>query len=105
MVLAEITSGGIAAMRFSALDPAGEVFLGSVVPAAGTARAALLGVPAETLGTPAAAKALAEAVRQTFGADIGLATTGQHDTGEAGAAGRRIVWLTRKTPDPSAKPN
>ena len=87
--LAEVTSGGIAAMRLSALDPRGEIFRGGIVPTAGAARAALLDVPAEA-GTPAAAVALAEAARRVFGADIGLATTGQHDRGEDGASAQTI---------------
>ncbi|MEX2479556.1 MAG: CinA family nicotinamide mononucleotide deamidase-related protein [Gammaproteobacteria bacterium] len=91
--IAEVTSGGIASMRLSALDPRGEVFLGGIVPTAGAPRAALLGVPAELLGTPEAAKILAEAVRRAFGADIGLATTGQHDLGEGGAAGQTYLGL------------
>lgn len=93
LALAEVTSGGIAAMRLSALDPSGDVFLGSVVPAAGSSRAALLGVPPDEIGTPGAAKQLAEAARRAFGADIGLSTTGQHDTGEAGAAGQTFLGI------------
>ena len=53
----------------------------------------MLGVPADTLGTPAAAKELAEAVRRVFDADIGLSTTGQHDLGEVGAAGQTYLGI------------
>jgi len=49
------------------------------------------------LGTPEAAKALAEGVRRAFGADIGLATTGQHDLGEGGAAGQTYLGLATPT--------
>jgi len=97
LAVAEITSGGIAAMRLSALDPGGAVFRGGIVPTAGAARAALLGIPADLLGTPEAAKALAEGVRRAFGADIGLATTGQHDLGEGGAAGQTYLGLATPT--------
>ena len=93
LALAEITSGGIASVRFSALDPRGEVFRGSIVPAAGRVRESVLGVPADTLGTPAAAKELAEAVRRVFDVDIGLSTTGQHDLGEVGAAGQTYLGI------------
>ena len=83
LALAEITSGGIASARLSAIDVEGEVFRGSVVPAAGTARQAILGVPASTIGTAEAAGALAAAVRNAFGTDVGLSTTGQHDLGDS----------------------
>ncbi|MCZ6774585.1 MAG: CinA family protein, partial [Proteobacteria bacterium] len=83
LALAEITSGGIASARLSAIDSAGEVFRGSVVPAAGTARQAILGVPASTIGTAEAAGTLAAAVRNAFGTDVGLSTTGQHDLGDS----------------------
>jgi nicotinamide-nucleotide amidase len=97
LAVAEITSGGIAAVRLSALDPGGTVFRGGIVPIAGAARGALLGVPADLIGTPEAAKALAEAARRAFGADIGLATTGQHDLGEGGAAGQTYLGLASPT--------
>lgn len=93
LAIAEITSGGIASVRFSALDPKGEVFRGSIVPVAGQSRADILGVSADTLGTPVAAKELAQAVRRVFDADIGLATTGQHDLGEGGAAGQTFLGI------------
>lgn len=79
VALAEITTGGMISTRLSAIDVSGEVFLGSVVPVAGAIREQLLGVSADTLGTAAAAGALAEAVRKAFGADVGLSTTGLHD--------------------------
>ena len=82
LALAEITSGGLASTRLSAVDGAGEIFRGSVVPAAGTARQAILGVPASTIGTAEAAGTLAAAVRDAFRTDIGLSTTGQHDLGD-----------------------
>lgn len=97
LALAEVTSGGIAAVRFSALDPRGEVFLGSVVPAAGSARERVLGVDPEHFGTEEAAATLASSVREAFGADIGLATTGEHDVGEVGAAGQTYLGIADTT--------
>jgi len=91
--LAEVTSGGIAAARLSALDPDGRVFSGAIVPTAGEVRASLLGVPADVLGTEEAAATLAGAVRDAFGADIGLATTGQHDLGERGVAAQTYLGI------------
>ncbi|MEQ8235039.1 MAG: CinA family protein, partial [Gammaproteobacteria bacterium] len=93
LALAEVTSGGIAAMRLSALDPRGEVFRGAIVPTAGAVRTRLLGVPAELLGTFEAAKTLAQAVRHAFGADIGIATTGQHDLGDVSGAAQTYLGL------------
>ena len=82
LALAEITSGGLASARLSTVDGAGEVFRGSVVPTAGTARQAILGVPVSTIGTAEAAGTLAAAVRDAFRTDIGLSTTGQHALGD-----------------------
>ena len=79
LALAEVTSGGIASTRLSAIDPAGDVFHGSIVPTAGTVRNGLLGVPAASIGTAEAAEKMADAVRSAFGTDVGLSTTGQHD--------------------------
>lgn len=93
LAVAEVTSGGIMATRLSALDPHGEVFRGGIVPTAGAVRTKLLGVPGELLGTFEAAKTLASAVRAAFGADIGLATTGQHDLGDISGAAQTYLGL------------
>ncbi len=81
LALAEVTSGGIASTRLSAIDPAGEVFHGSVIPTAGSVRNGILGVPPSSIGTAEAARKLADAVRTAFGTDVGLSTTGEHDLG------------------------
>ena len=83
LALAEVTSGGIASTRLSAVDPAGEVFHGSVIPTAGSVRNGILGVPPSLIGTAEAAGKLADAVRTAFGTDVGLSTTGEHDLGGA----------------------
>jgi PncC family amidohydrolase len=79
LAVAEITSGGIISARLTASDTTGAVFRGSVVPLAGAVRETVLGVPPDAIGTAEAAAAMAGAVRETFGADIGIATTGAHD--------------------------
>ena len=93
LAAAEVTSGGIAATRLSKLDPKGEVFLGGIVPSAESVRTRLLGVPADAVGTHDAARILAEAARQAFRADIGIAMTGQHDLGPVGRAGRTYLGI------------
>jgi nicotinamide-nucleotide amidase len=93
LAVAEVTSGGIMSTRLSALDPRGEVFRGGIVPTAGAVRSKLLGVPADLLGTFEAAKTLASAARHAFGADIGIATTGQHDLGDVSGAAQTYLGL------------
>ena len=93
LAIAEVTSGGIASQRLSALDGDGEVFRGGVVASAGTVREQVLGVPATEVGTRAAAAALASAVRTRLGTDIGLATTGEHDLGTIAGSTAGTTWL------------
>ena len=93
LAIAEVTSGGIASARLSALDGDGVVFRGGVVASAGSVREQLLGVPAASVGTRAAAAALASAVRSRFGTDIGLATTGEHDLGKIAGTTAGTTYL------------
>ena len=93
LAIAEVTSGGIASARLSALDGDGMVFRGGVVASAGTVREHLLGVPAASVGTRAAAAALASAVRSRLGTDIGLATTGEHDLGKIAGTNAGTTYL------------
>ena len=93
LAIAEVTSGGIASARLSALDGDGVVFRGGVVASAGTVREQLLGVPAASVGTRAAAAALASAVRSRLGTDIGLATTGEHDLGKIAGSNAGTTYL------------
>lgn len=93
LALAEVTSGGIASVRLSALDPAGEVFLGSVVPVSRSVRENVLGVPPDAIGTADAARALAAAVRSAFRADVGLSTTGHHDLPDTDASAPGETFL------------
>lgn len=93
LAIAEVTSGGIASTRLSALDGDGTVFRGGVVTSAGAVREKLLGVPAASVGTRAAAAALASAVRSHLGTDIGLATTGEHDLGKIEGSNAGTTYL------------
>jgi nicotinamide-nucleotide amidase len=83
LAVAEGVTGGIAGTRLALVPGADEVLRGTVVsPLEGTPP---LGLPAAE-PTPEAAIAMAAAVRETLGADIGLATTGiferDHPSGE-----------------------
>ncbi len=93
LAIAEVTSGGIASTRLSALDGDGAVFRGGVVASAGAVREKLLGVPAASVGTREAAAALASAVRSHLGTDIGLATTGEHDLGKIAGTTAGTTYL------------
>lgn len=93
LAIAEVTSGGIASQRLSALDGDGVVFRGGLVASAGSVRERVLGVPAASVGTRDAAAALARAVRAHFGTDIGLATTGEHDLGKIAGTSAGTTYL------------
>jgi nicotinamide-nucleotide amidase len=69
------------AQRITGVPGASETFLGGVVAYANAAKRALLGVPEATLDEHGAvsepvARAMAEGVRERFGADLAVATTG-----------------------------
>jgi nicotinamide-nucleotide amidase len=93
LAIAEVTSGGIASQRLSALDGDGVVFRGGLVASAGSVRERVLGVSATMVGTREAAAALASAVRSHFGTDIGLATTGEHDLGKIAGTNAGTTYL------------
>ena len=93
LAIAEVTSGGIASQRLSALDGDGLVFRGGIVASAGSVRERVLGVPAASVGTRDAAAALASAVRSQLGTDIGLATTGEHDLGRIAGSNAGTTYL------------
>ena len=93
LAIAEVTSGGIASTRLSAIDGDGSVFRGGVVASSDGVREHVLGVPGDMIGTRTAAAALARAVQHKLGADIGLATTGEHDLGSIAAGGAGTTYL------------
>ena len=81
LATAESCSGGLVAQLVTEVPGASEYFLGGVVAYSNAAKHAQLGVPLELLEQHGAvsepvARAMAEGVRQRFGAQLGVATTG-----------------------------
>ncbi len=81
LATAESCTGGLIAQRVTDVPGASQVFLGGVVAYANEVKQAVLGVPSEVLEEHGAvseptARAMAEGVRERFGATYGIATTG-----------------------------
>jgi len=81
IAVAESCTGGLIGQRFTAIAGSSDYFLGGVIAYSNEAKQALLGVPAELLAEHGAvsepvALAMAEGVRDRFGADLTVATTG-----------------------------
>ena len=81
IAVAESCTGGLIAEKITDVPGSSEYFLGGVVAYSNAAKVALLGVPQAHLDEHGAvsevvARAMAEGVRDRFGADIGVATTG-----------------------------
>ena len=74
--VAESVTGGLVTGRLTAVPGASDVLRGGVVSYASEVKHGLLGVPAGPVVSEAAAIAMAEGVRRTVGADVGLALTG-----------------------------
>jgi len=94
LAVAESCTGGLVAQQITDVAGASDYFLGGVVAYANEAKQALLGVPAALLEEHGAvsepvARAMAEGVRERFGADFGLATTGISGPG-GGSPGKPI---------------
>jgi PncC family amidohydrolase len=103
--VAESCTGGWIAEVITEVEGASRYLLGGVVAYADTAKATLLGVSPELLASHGAvsedvARAMAEGVKRTLGADVGLAVTGI-----AGPGGDRpgkavgTVWFGLALPD------
>lgn len=73
---AESVTGGMAAMRLTAVPGASQVFRGGVVAYASEAKFDLLDVPRGPVVSAQAAQAMAAGAARRLGADVGVATTG-----------------------------
>ena len=76
LAVAESVTGGYLAGRLTAVPGASDVFRGGVIAYASDIKFGLLGVPRGPVVSELAAMAMADGVRETLGADVGLATTG-----------------------------
>ena len=96
LAVAETDTGGLLLERLTAVPGSSAVVLGGVVPYADSLKRSLLGVSAELLASfgavsAEAAAAMAKAVRERTGADLGVATTGI--AGPGGATEAKAVGL------------
>jgi nicotinamide-nucleotide amidase len=96
LAVAESCTGGLIAERVTEVPGSSDYFLGGVVAYANRAKTALLGVPEPLLAEHGAvsepvARAMAEGVRERFGAHYGLATTGL--SGPGGGSEQKPVGL------------
>jgi len=85
---AESVTGGYVSGRLCAVPGASAVFKGAVVAYDSAVKHSVLGVPEGPVVTEEAAAAMAQGVRATLGADVGLATTGV--AGPDPAEGREV---------------
>ncbi|WP_369140253.1 competence/damage-inducible protein A [Modestobacter versicolor] len=81
LAVGESCTGGLLTARLTAVEGSSAWVLGGVAAYANSAKEQLLGVPAATLAaagavSPEVALALAEGVRDRFGADVGVGVTG-----------------------------
>jgi len=96
IAVAESCTGGLIASRITSNPGSSAYFAGGVVAYSNAAKSELLGVPAALLEEHGAvsdpvARAMAEGVRERFGVDIGIATTGI--SGPAGGTATKPVGL------------
>ena len=97
VAVAESCTGGLVADAITDIPGSSGYFLGGVVSYADTAKAALLGVPAEVLAAHGAVsaqvgRAMAEGARERFSADLAAAVTGV--AGPDGGSEAKPVGLT-----------
>lgn len=100
---AESCTGGLIAERFTDVPGSSAYFLGGVVSYSNEAKAALLGVSEQTIAQEGAVsepvvRAMAEGVRERFGSDFGVATSGI--SGPDGGTAEKpvgLVWIALAT--------
>ena len=96
LAVAESCTGGAIAEQVTSVPGSSEFFSGGVVAYSNSSKSALLGVSSETIEAVGAVsepvvRAMAEGVRERFGADLGLATTGI--SGPGGGSEEKPVGL------------
>jgi nicotinamide-nucleotide amidase len=100
-----LTGGGVGA-RITSVPGASEVFLGSAVAYALSAKVGILGVSQETLDGPgpvseACAREMAVGARRVYGADLGLSLTGAAGPEPHGGAEPGEIWVALEGDDVS----
>jgi len=104
IAVAESCTGGLIAYRITGVAGSSDYFVGGVVAYANQVKERVLGVRAETLESFGAvsrecALEMAAGVREAFGSDIGIASTGI--AGPGGATARKpvgLVYVAASTP-------
>lgn len=79
IAIAEVASGGLVSARLTHADGHHEVLAGALIGTSAQVRESVLGMNSEDIGSREAAANLAVNVREKFGSDIGLSTTGVFD--------------------------
>lgn len=92
-----LTGGGVGA-RITSVPGSSEVFMGSAVVYALSAKVAILGVSQETLDGPgpvseACAREMAVGTRRSYGADLGLSLTGAAGPEPHGGVEPGVIWI------------
>ena len=100
-----LTGGGVGA-RITSVPGSSEVFLGSAVVYALSAKATILGVSQETLDGPgpvseACAREMAAGTRRLYGSDLGLSLTGAAGPESHGGAPPGEIWVALEGEDVS----
>ena len=98
LAVAESVTGGMVAMRLTAVPGASAVFRGAVVAYASEVKYDVIDVPRGPVISPGAARAMATGAAERLGADVGLATTGVAgpDRQEGHAPGTVFLGLHRE---------